>query len=174
MYSLKEKTISSEMKYEGYIVNVRRDEIVLSNGKQHFREVVEHPGGVVIIPVLDDNKILFVKQWRYPVGGELIELPAGKLSKGEDPFLAAKRELKEETGFMADSWQPLGFIYSTPGFCDEKLHLYKASNLTLSEKELDYGEIIESLVIDINQAWDMIKEGKITDAKTIVGLSLIK
>lgn len=173
MRSLKEKTISSEIKYQGYIVNVRRDDVLLSNGHEHFREVIEHPGGVVIVPVTNDNRIILVRQWRYPVGQELTEVPAGKLNRGEDPFLAAKRELEEETGYFANKWEPLGSIYTAPGFCDEKLYLYKAYDLTKSKQKLDFGEIVEPLIVDINQAWDMIKEGKIVDAKTIVGLSLI-
>lgn len=174
MPDLEEKTFSSEIKYTGCIINVRMDDVILSDGQEHFREVVEHPGGVVIIPITKDNKIILVKQWRHPIHEELIEFPAGKLARGEDPFLAAKRELLEETGFSAENWESLGFIYTAPGFCDEKLYLYKAYNLTFSETKPDYGEIIEPLTIDINQAWGMIKEGKITDAKTIVGLSLIK
>ncbi|OGI21101.1 MAG: hypothetical protein A2287_08820 [Candidatus Melainabacteria bacterium RIFOXYA12_FULL_32_12] len=174
MQTLREKTISSEIKYTGYIINVRRDDVLLSDGKEHFREVVEHPGGVVIVPVTENNDIILVKQWRYPIGQELIELPAGKLTRGEDPFLAAKRELQEETGYSAESWESLGFIYTAPGFCDEKLYLYKAYDLSFSETNLDYGEIIEPLIVNIDLAWSMIKEGKITDAKTIIGLSLIK
>lgn len=174
MRNLKEETVSSEIKYTGHIISVRMDNVILSDGKKHFREVVEHPGGVVILPIMDNNKIILVKQWRYPVEQELIELPAGKLSKEEPSLIAAKRELQEETGFTADLWESLGYIYTAPGFCNEKIYFYKACNLIFSEINPDYGEIIETLVIDINQAWSMIKEGKITDAKTIVGLSLIK
>ena len=174
MQNLTEKTISSELKYQGHIVNIRVDDVLLSDGKEHVREVIEHPGGVVVVAILPDNKIVFVRQWRHPIGQDLIELPAGKLNRGEDPFLAAQRELQEETGYIANSWEPLGFVYSTPGFCDEKLYLYKACDLTLAEANPDYGEIINALIIDIDQAWGMIKEGKITDAKTILGLSLIR
>jgi len=172
MKILEEKTLSSEVKYTGCIVNVRQDDVLLSNGQKHHREVVEHPGGVVIIPVMD-NRIILIRQWRYPVKGELIELPAGKLNKGEDPFLAAKRELTEETGYVAKKWEPLGFTYTTPGFCDEKLYFYKASKLDYRETNFDFGEIIEPYVIDIDHAINMVKNGKIVDAKTIIGLSLI-
>lgn len=174
MSNLREKTISSETKYTGYIFNVRRDEVLLSDGKKHFREVVEHPGGVVIVPIAEDNKIIFVKQWRYPVDQDLIELPAGKLNKdAKNPLLEAKRELREETGFVAKNWESLGFVYSTPGFCNEKLYFYKAYDLVFEQTELDYGEIVKTVIIDINQVWCMIKEGKIIDAKSIIGLSMI-
>lgn len=173
MQNLREKKLSGKTMYEGHIISVRRDDVLLSNGEKHFREVVEHPGGVVIIPVMDNNRIILVRQWRYPVGQELIELPAGKLNKGEDPFPAAKRELEEETGYRADTWESLGFIYTAPGFCDEKLYFYKASNLEFSRTNPDFGEIIEPLIVDIDKAKNMIKEGKILDAKTVAGLYLI-
>ena len=174
MSNKKEKILFSEVKYTGKIVGVRVDDVILSDGKEHFREVVEHPGGVVIIPVLNDNQVVMVRQWRHPVGEELLEFPAGKLDKADEkPLDAAKRELEEETGFKANSWEYLGFIYTTPGFCDEKLYLYKAWNLVVSEMMPDYGEIIEKTIIDIDEVRNMIKIGKITDAKTIVGLSLI-
>lgn len=173
MQDLKEKTLSTELKYTGHIVKVRCDNVILSDGKEHFREVVEHPGGVVIIPVMDDNKIIFVKQWRYPVGCELTELPAGKLEKGEEHFVTAQRELEEETGYKANNWEYLGFIYTTPGFCNEKLHFYKATGLVKTETNPDYGEIIESVIMDKESVKNMIKIGKIVDAKTIVGVNYL-
>lgn len=173
MKKLEEKTLSSEPRYSGHIINVRRDDVLLSNGQEHYREVVEHPGGVVIVPVID-SKVVLIKQWRYPVNAELIEFPAGKLERGEDPFLAAKRELTEETGYIAGHWEPLGYIYTAPGFCDEKLYLYKASDLEFSETNLDFGEIVEPFEVEINDALQMVKDGRIVDAKTIVGLSLLK
>jgi len=170
---LEEKTLSSETKYTGHIINVRRDDVLLSNGEEHFREVVEHPGGVVIIPVID-NKVILVRQWRHPVKNELIEFPAGKLNRGEDPFLAAQRELTEETGYTAKKWESLGFIYTAPGFCDERLYLYKASDLEYTETNPDFGEIVESFEVEINHAMEMVKDGRILDAKTIVGLLKIQ
>lgn len=172
---MKEKTVSKEQKYNGKIINVRVDEVLFDGDKSHVREVVEHPGGVVVVPILEDNKVVLIRQWRHPIGQELIEIPAGKLDvKGEDIFDAAKRELEEETGFVANNWEYLGFIFTTPGFCDEKLHLYKAWDLTTTQTNLDYGEIIEPYIVDLEEAYAMIKEGKITDAKTIIGLNLIR
>jgi len=173
MNKLKEETISSEYKYNGHIINFRIDNVKLSDGQIHFREVIEHPGGVVIIPIVDKTKVALVKQWRHPIKSELIEFPAGKLNKGEDPFLAAQRELQEETGFVANSWKSLGFIYTAPGFCDERLYLYMAEDLTFTETNFDYGEMIEPYVIEIDKALEMVKNGQINDAKTIVGLSYI-
>ena len=169
MDSLKEKTLSSKIKYTGHIINVRVDNVILPNKGVFQREVVEHPGGVVIIPILDD-KIILIKQWRHPVNCELIELPAGKLNKGEDPLEAAKRELEEETGYKANNLEFLGCIYTTPGFSDEKLYFYKAVDLIPSKTNFDEGEIIEPFIISLDQAFTMIKEGKIIDAKTIIGV----
>ena len=168
-----EKSISSERRYTGCIINVRMDDIVTPDGKEHIREVIEHPGGVVIVATTEDNKIILVKQWRHPIATELVELPAGKLSPGEDPFEAAKREFEEETGFVAQEWESLGFIYTTPGFCNEVLHFYKASNLIKTQQNLDYGENIEPFTVTIDEIKTMLKNSEITDAKTIVGLTKI-
>ena len=172
MLSLKEKTISSEIKYKGKIINVRYDDVIISDGQVKFREVVEHSGGVVIVAITDENKVLLVKQWRYPIGQELIELPAGKLEKGEDPFEAAKRELEEETGYVAQNWQDLGFVFSTPGFCDEKLYFYKATGLKYTQTNFDDGEIIKPSEMDVDELFECIKTGKINDAKTIAAICM--
>ena len=112
-------------------------------------------------------KILFVKQFRYPMKKVLLELPAGKLEYNEDPFKAAKRELEEETGYCADKWTDLGFVYTSPGYSDEKLYLYKAENLFYTKCHPDEGEILQALEIDINDAIKMINNGEISDAKTL-------
>ena len=169
MENVREKTVSAQTKYTGHIINVRVDDVILSDNKIHPREVVEHPGGVVIVPFLDD-KIILIKQWRHPVNCELMELPAGKLDKGEDPFEAAKRELEEETGYKTNNLESLGYIYTTPGFSNEKLYLYKATDLIPSKTNFDEGEFIEPFIVSIDEAEILIKEGKITDAKTIVGV----
>lgn len=174
MLDFEEKTVSSEYKYKGKIINFRIDNVKLPDGQVHFREIIEHPGGVVIIPVVNKNKLAMVKQWRHPVKKELIEFPAGKLEPGEDPFEAAKRELQEETGFVAETWEYLGFIYTTPGFSDEKLYFYKAEELTFTQTDFDDGEIIEPFLIETDKAFEMIKDGEINDSKSIVGLSYLK
>ena len=119
--NFEEKTLSSECVYNGRIITVCNDEIELSTGRKSFREVVHHSGGVVILAFKDENTVLFVKQFRYPLKQTLLELPAGKLEKGEDPDLAAKRELEEETGYRAENWQPLGYIFTSAGYSTEKL-----------------------------------------------------
>lgn len=122
----KEKTLDSQMMYDGRIIKVYKDNVELADGKKSFREVVRHSGGVVILAFKDEDTILLVKQYRYPIGEIVLELPAGKLEKGEDPFEAAKRELEEETGYCANKWTDLGYINTSPGFSDEKLYLYLA------------------------------------------------
>lgn len=166
----RELTLSTTRKYEGKVINVRLDDVKISNGNEGFREVVEHSGGVVIVPITAENKVVLIKQWRYPIDQELIELPAGKLEVGEEPFPAAKRELQEETGYVADKWEDLGCIFTAPGFCNEKLYMYKASDLTYTQTNFDDGEVIDKFEVSIKEATDMIKSGKINDAKTIAGI----
>jgi len=169
MTNLEEKCISKEKLLDGIIIHVRKDKVLSPKG-ECYREVVEHPGGVVILPFVDNDNIILIKQWRYPVGKAIIELPAGKLEYGEDPFEAAKRELTEETGYVANDWEDLGYIYTTPGFCDEKIYLYKATNLTYKETNFDEFEIVESIVMPIDEALNMISSGEISDSKTICAI----
>lgn len=164
-----EKTLSSQYVYNGKVIDVKRDKILVSNGHQSTREVVEHTGGVVIL-ALKEDKLLMVKQWRYPIKGVSLELPAGKLEKGENPDYASKRELEEETGYISDNWKSLGYIYTSPGFCDEKLYLYLASDLKYKQQNPDEDEIIESLEYPISEIFDMIDNGLINDSKTICAL----
>ncbi|MDD3149216.1 MAG: NUDIX hydrolase [Candidatus Gastranaerophilales bacterium] len=171
--SMEEKTISSVQKHRGLIINVREDTVIFEDGSEHKREVATHPGGVVIAAFNNKNEILLIRQWRHPIQKKLIELPAGKLDYGEDPFVAAKRELEEETGFIANKWKKLGEIYSTPGFCDEKLHIYRADNLTKTQTNFDDGEYIETFCISFKEAINMIKLSKIQDAKTIAAIGML-
>lgn len=167
---LTEKTLSSEIVFDGKIMTVRRDEIELPTGHKSTREVVEHSGGVVILAICkkeNQEKILMVKQFRYPLSKPLLELPAGKLEKDEDPFEAAKRELLEETGYKADMWEDLGYIFTSPGYSNEKLYLYKATALNFVGECPDEGEILLDCEFSINEVKNMIKSGEISDAKTI-------
>ena len=168
-----EKTLTSDVVYDGKIITVYKDEVKLSTGKTSFREVVEHSGGVVILALCkkdDIEKVLMVKQFRYPLKQALLELPAGKLEKGEDPLEAAKRELKEETGYSAKKWQDLGYVYTSPGYSDEKLYLYKAEDLHFTRCHPDEGEIIQAFEYEIDKVMDMIYTGEINDAKTLCAL----
>ncbi len=169
MSNMEEKQISTERILNAKIINVRKD-IVMTPKGECFREVVEHPGGAVILAYTDENHIILIKQFRYPAGQELIELPAGKLEKGEEPIVCAKRELTEETGYEAKNWEYLGYIFSTPGFCNEKIHLFKATDLTYKGTHFDEFELMENLITSTTDAIKMVKEGKITDSKTVFGI----
>ena len=167
---LEEKTIDSTEKYKGKVFNITLDNVELSNGYKTVREVVHHNGGVVIAAE-NGGKILMVKQYRYPAKEFLYELPAGKLDKqGETVEEAAKRELEEETGYVAKNWESLGYIWTSPGFCNEKLYLFKASDLTFKGQNLDEGEILDYLEVEKQEVFGMIKTGKINDSKTICAL----
>ncbi len=164
-----EKTLSSEIVYNGRVFNVKKDNVELSDGYKTTREVVLHNGGVVIVAEYD-NKIVLVRQCRYAVSDVLLELPAGRLEKDEEPLAAAKRELTEETGFKAAKWTDLGFICTSPGFTSEKLYLYLAQDLEFVKQNPDVGEIIDYELFPIAEIEAMIKNNIINDAKTICGL----
>ena len=164
-----ETTIDSQLIYDGRVVKVFKDSVELPTGKNSFREVVKHSGGVVILAVKGD-KILLVKQFRYPLKEVMFELPAGKLEIGEDPFEAAKRELEEETGYCANKWTPLGYVYTSPGYSDEKLYLYKAEDLEFTHCHPDEGEIIEAFEYSYEDVLKMVDNGEINDAKTLCAL----
>ena len=164
-----EKTLSSEYVFRGKVIDVKRDDILVSNGHKSIREVVEHSGGVVILAI-KDGRILTVNQFRYPIKTTSIELPAGKLEVGEDPDFASKRELEEETGYIAKNWKPLGYIYTSVGFCNEKLYLYLATDLEYKQVNPDEDEIIEAKEYPIKEVFEMIDNGKINDAKTLCAL----
>ena len=164
-----EKTLSSEYVFRGKVIDVKRDDILVSNGHKSIREVVEHSGGVVILAI-KNNKILTVNQFRYPIKTTSIELPAGKLEIGENPDFASKRELEEETGYIAKKWKSLGYIYTSVGFCNEKLYHYLATDLEYKQVNPDEDEIIEPQEYPIKEVFEMIDNGKINDAKTLCAL----
>jgi len=164
-----EKTLNSQLIYDGKVVTVYKDDVEIFGGQKSLREVVNHTGGVVILAFKGEN-ILLVRQYRYPLKKMLYELPAGKLEKGEDPFLAAKRELEEETGYCANKWTDLGYVYTSPGYSDEKLHLYRADDLYYTKRNLDDGEILESMECEYTKVLEMIKSGDIADAKTLCAI----
>lgn len=170
------KRIKREVVYRGRVIDLIVDEVEYPGGARSMREIAHHPGGAVVVPVMDDGRIVFVRQLRYPFGRRLLELPAGKLDSGEDPLLCATRELEEETGWMADRWEKLTSIYTTPGFCDEELHLFLATGLSESptghkRTEGEFSLTVESHLI--SDALRMVTEGGIRDAKTICGLLLL-
>ena len=165
-----EKQISSQTVFEGIIVDVRSDIAELQTGKHVSREVVVHPGGVGIVPLTDDGKIILVRQYRYPMGEELLEIPAGKLDKDEDPLECAKRELSEETGCTAKELVFLGEIYPSPGFCREVLHLYLALGLKQGKMHLDEDELLSVEAVSIDELMKRVMYNELSDAKTIIGI----
>lgn len=166
----KEKTIDHRMMYEGKLLHVYYDKVDIA-GETYRREIVEHPGAAAIIPVTEDREILFVKQYRYPIKQALLEIPAGKLARGEDPGVCAVRELEEETGCIG-TLRKIGIIYTTSGFCNEKIHLYIADHLVYTHQHLDDGEYLDIVKIPLKEVFQMVYEGKITDAKTLSALAI--
>ena len=176
--NLEEKQLKAEYVYEGRIIKVRRDEALLPNGANALREVIEHPGGVCVAALTEDNEVLMVRQFRYPYSEVVLEIPAGKRdSVDEDPFECGKRELKEETGADASNFIPLGELYPSPGYCGEIIWLYAASGLTFGEQHTDEDEFLEVEKIPLEKAVEMIMKGEIKDAKTqaaVLKLKLLK
>jgi ADP-ribose pyrophosphatase len=169
------KLLKSEIRYKGKVFDHQVDEILYESGNKGIREIAIHPGGAVVVPVKDDGKIILVKQFRYPLQKTLIELPAGKLDKGEDPLICATRELEEETGYKASSIKKLGELYTAPGYCTEVLHIYSAFGLIPGNHNREEGEHgMEILELSLDEIEEMISLGSINDAKTIVGIHYIK
>jgi len=166
---LTETRISGEVAYDGKFLKVERDLIQLPDGKQTHREFIRHPGAVVIIPLLDDGRVLMERQFRYPNAQEFIEFPAGKIDPGEDWLECAKRELKEETGYTATDWQFVCTIHNAIAYSDEHLELYLARGLTAGEAKLDDGEFLECFTVTVPELLDLVRTGQITDVKTIIG-----
>ncbi|MBT3180152.1 MAG: NUDIX hydrolase [Candidatus Marinimicrobia bacterium] len=170
MSNLKETKLSSEIIFQGRLLDVRKDEVLLPNGKTSTREWINHPGAVCIIPILPNGKIALIRQYRYPVQSEMIELPAGKLDKGEKPEKCAKRELIEEIGYRSNKLTFLSHIHPAIGFANEKMWIFLAEDLEKTESKLDEDEFIELIPTNLENALEMIWSGKITDVKTIIGL----
>ena len=168
------KVVKSEVKFKGKVLTLRVDEVRMPSGRVADREVISHFGAVGMVPLLDTGEVILVKQYRHPVKGYLLEIPAGKLTKNEDPLECARRELKEEIGMEAGELIKLAQFYTTPGYSNEFFHLYLAKNL----KENRMGQVEEEIVgterMPLNKVLKLIDEGKIEDGKTIAGLCLTK
>lgn len=172
-----EKTLSSKLLYKGKFLDFKEDVVEIDTEPkiESFRQYMIHPGGVCIIPVLDDGRIVLEKQFRKPIEQILYEIPAGKIDPGEnDPLGTAKRELQEETGYTAETWIDLGIIYPCPGYSTEILYLYLAKDLKAGEQNLDHGELIDIEIMSLEEIENKIYNGEIRDSKTINGIFLAK
>ena len=170
MSTLKETKLSSKIIFQGRLLDVRKDEVELPNGKTSTREWINHPGAVCCIPILPDGKIALIRQYRYPVQSEMIELPAGKLNKREKPEACALRELEEEIGYRTNKLTFLTHIHPAIGFANEKMWLYLAEELEKTDSKLDDDEFLELIPTSLNDAMEMVWSHEITDVKTIIGL----
>lgn len=164
--NLKETQIASTPIFNGRVLNLRTDTVTLPNGQTAYREVIEHNGGACVAALDDNNNLLLVRQYRYAAGETTWELPAGKLEKGEDPLVCATRELEEETGYRAKKLISLGSFYPTPAYCQEKIYMYYAKELTPTKQNLDEDEFLEVRAFPFHQVIEMVKKGEITDGKT--------
>ncbi len=163
---LMEKQVASEEIFRGKVLHVVRDTVELPNGRLATREVVHHPGAVCIVPLTEDEEVIMERQFRYPFHRVMLEIPAGKLEPGEDPLLAAKRELSEETGVIAQTLEPLGDFYGSVAIFDEKIHTYLARGLTFSTAHMDEDEFLNVERIPLQTLKDMVLAGEICDGKT--------
>ncbi|MBN8749421.1 Methanol dehydrogenase activator [Xylophilus ampelinus] len=164
---LKEERVSSQALFKGNFLEARRDTIRLPDGKTATREYVVHPGAVVVIPLLDDGRIVLERQYRYPVGQVMVEFPAGKLDAGEDPFVCGQRELIEETGYRAREWARAGAMHLAVAYSTEIIHIYFARGLTAGERQLDLGEFLDVFAATPEQLLGWCRDGTVTDAKTL-------
>jgi len=165
-----EHTLESKTVYRGRLLHVLEDEVRLPDGKSGRREYVRHPGAVAMVPLLDRETVVLVRQYRYPLRRHFYEIPAGKIDPGEEPLQTGKRELREECGYEAASWQALTTFDPCIGYSDERIFLYVARDLTRVEHGPDEGEFVEEVTLPLPVALERIRTGGITDAKTIIGL----
>ena len=170
MSKLKETQKFSEKIFSGKLIDLYFDHVELPNGKSSTREWINHPGAVCIVPILPDGNLCLIRQYRYGPRDEFIEIPAGKLDTGEDPLVCAKRELQEEIGYIAGKLTFLTNIYPAIGFSNEKMWMYLAEDLQLSNQSLDQDEFLELFPLSLEEAINLINQGKITDVKTIIGI----
>lgn len=168
-----EKQLTTRLVYDGRLLKVHEDTVLLPDGGTARREYVRHPGAVIIIPLLDDDTVILERQFRYPLGRHFYELPAGKIDPGEEPLTTAQRELKEECGYAARRWRHLATLHPCVGYSDERFELYLARELTHVGRALDDGEFLEVVPLPLREALSWIRTGRITDVKTITGLMWI-
>lgn len=163
---LTEKKISGEDIFDGVVLHVRKDTVALPNGNTSIREYIKHNGAVCVIPITDDGEVVLERQYRYAIGKVLTEIPAGKLEPGEDRLEAAKRELKEETGYVAGKMTCIGEFYGSPALLEERVTMYLATELTRSEMQLDDDEFLEVFTMPLEEAYERAMANEFDDAKT--------
>jgi len=168
--NLTESCVSSETLVKGNLLHAKRDKVLLPNGNFSEREYVMHPGAVLIVPILDDSQIVFERQFRYPMHRTYIELPAGKIDPKEPPLVTGQRELLEETGYSAKNWQLLTELHPCIGYSNEIIYIYLATDLSFSQSSLDEDEHLEIFTMSLVDAMQAMRDGKITDGKTMVAL----
>lgn len=167
---LTEKQLDSRVMYDGGFIRVCKDKVQLPDGSTSTREYITHPGAVAMLALLDNGKLVMERQYRYPLHRDVIELPAGKIDEGEDILICAQRELLEETGYVAREWTHLTTAWPCIGYSDENIEYFLARGLTHVGSKLDDGEFLEVFELSLEEAIDWVRQGKISDSKTIVGL----
>jgi ADP-ribose pyrophosphatase len=167
---LSEKQLSSTTVYRGRLLQVKEDRVALPNGRVATREYIVHPGAVVVVPLFGNGDVLLIRQFRYPLGRDFYELPAGKIDPGEDTLECGRRELLEETGFSAASWSFLTTIHPCIGYSDEAIAVYFAQGLTEEGHRRDVDEFLENCRLPLPEALEWVRDGRISDVKTVIGL----
>lgn len=167
---MSEQQLDSQSVFEGRLLHVKRDTVRLMNGHQTTREYIMHPGAAMTIALFDDHTLLLERQYRYPLNRHFIELPAGKIDPGEDPLQTARRELIEECGYTAQRWRHLTTLHPGIGYSNEHIELYLAQGLTVVERKLDDDEFLEVMRVPVLEAVGWIRDGRVTEAKAVMGL----
>ena len=167
---LRERLVHTERVFNGTFLHVQRDRVLLPDGRESTREFIRHPGAVMVVPLLDDGRLLMERQYRHPMGRVMLEFPAGKLDPGETPDACGRRELQEETGYTACEWAQAGVLHNAIAYSDEVIHVHFARGLVAGKRRLDAGEFLETVAVRPDDLDAACARGEVTDAKTLIGL----